>query len=195
MTDRKSRRIPQRATGGSGRFPPLSTSLGVFVKDGSDHEFRKLVYDLTRLSHLMLCNRKHFGAYIGVSDAQALMMTIIAETEDATVGHIAQQLEVSSQFVTTEVAHLVTKGIVAKRPNEADRRSTLLSLTPKGRDLLHKQAPLRRKTNDTMFRSLTMEQAAILQEIVSNLIADGRIALHELEAPQPRSGTAARRPQ
>src|ERR1700704_6190995 len=79
-------------------FPPLTTSLECFVKAGSDREVRSLIYDLTSLFNLMLRSRKQFASYIGVTEAQMLIMTIIAETQAATVGHIAKQLNVSSQF-------------------------------------------------------------------------------------------------
>jgi MarR family transcriptional regulator, organic hydroperoxide resistance regulator len=162
-------------------FPPLSTSLESFVKDGSDRAFRRLIYDLISFSNQMALNRKHFAAYIGVTEAQVLMMMIIAETQDATVGHLAQQLNVSSQFVTIEIGDLVKKNIIEKRPNEADRRSMFLSLTHKGRSLFREMAPLRRTASDLMFRSLTEDRARVLQEIISALLADSRIALHELE--------------
>jgi DNA-binding MarR family transcriptional regulator len=165
------------------RFPPLSTSLETFVKDGSDRRLRRLIYDLTSLFNGMVSNRRHFAAYMGVSEAQALMMFMIAETPDATVGQIAQRFNVSSQFATIEIGDLVKKDVIEKRPNEADRRSMFLQLTAKGKNLLRELAPLRRQANDTHWRSLTEDRATILQDIVSALIADGRAALHELEAP------------
>lgn len=168
------------------RFPPLSTSLENFVKDGSDREFRRLIYGLTALSSLMVRNREHFAAYIGVTDPQYLMITMIAENADATVGKVADLLGVSSQFVTVEIAKLIKKNIIAKKPNEADRRSMILELTPRGRTLLHELGPLRRKTNDLTFRSLNQQRAATLQELVTTLVEDARAALHELESPQMR---------
>jgi MarR family transcriptional regulator, organic hydroperoxide resistance regulator len=174
-----------------GPFPPLSTTLPAFVKGGSDAGFRELIYDLTALSNIIQRNRRHFGAYIGVSEAQALMMMIMSEREGVTVGSIAQQLDVTSQFVTTEIGNLVKRGIVQKRPNDADRRSMFLDLTARGRDLIRELGSLRRKTNDTVFRSLTEERAKVLKEVVVALIADGRVALHELESPhlrKPRKG-------
>jgi DNA-binding MarR family transcriptional regulator len=171
-------------------FPPLSTSIEWFVKNGSDHEFRELIYDLTSLSNLMLRGRKYFAAYIGVTEAQMLMMTIIAETPGATVGLIARQLNVTSQFVTIEINALVRQGIVAKQPNEADRRSMFLNLTSKGRSLIRELAPVRRQKNDATFRSLTPERARILKEILSALIADCTIVIHELEAPHLRGRKA-----
>jgi DNA-binding MarR family transcriptional regulator len=184
-------KAPQKdAVTGEEAFPPLTTSLEGFVKDGSDRAFRRLIYDLTSLFNQMIRNRKHFAAYIGVTEAQLLMMTIIAETKGATVGQIAQRLNVSSQFVTIEIGDLVKKNIVEKLPNEADRRSMLLNLTAKGRNLLCELAPIRRRTNDIHWRSLTEERARILQEMVSQLISDGESALHELEAPHLRGNRA-----
>jgi MarR family transcriptional regulator, organic hydroperoxide resistance regulator len=167
-------------------FPPLSTSLAAFVKNGSDLEFRRLIYDLLGLADLMRLNTDHFGRYIGRNNAQFHVMIIIADTPDATVSRIAQLMNVTSQFVTIEIGKLIRDGIVAKRHNETDRRSSFLDLTPKGRNLLRELAPLRRRTNDLHFRSLTEDRAKILKEIIETLIVDGRRALHELESPHVR---------
>ena len=180
------RTIHKDGAPGQELFPPLTTSLKAFIKGGSDAALRRLIYDLTSLFNQMMRNRKSFAAYIGVTEAQLLMMTIIAESRGSTVGQVAQQLNVSSQFVTIEIGTLVKKGIVAKQTNEADRRSALLNLTAKGRRLLCELAPLRCKVNDIHWRSLTEERAQILQEIVVTLISDGKSALHELEAPELR---------
>ncbi len=171
-------------------FPPLSTSLKSFMKDGTDREFRRLIYALMSLANQMARHRKLFAAYIGVTEAQAVMMRIIAETQGATVGHLAQKLNVTSQFVTIEIGGLVKRHIVEKRPNKADRRSMFLSLTPKGKNLLRELAPILRKANDMHFRSLTEDRARILQEIVATLISDGMSALHEFEAPHRRGQMA-----
>ena len=149
-----------------------------------------MIYSLTALSSLMVRNREHFAAFIGVTDAQYMMITMIAENAGATVGKVADLLGVSSQFVTIEIAKLVKKNIVAKKPNEADRRSMILELTAKGRTLLYELGPLRRGANDTTFRSLSDPRAKTLQEIVTTLVEDARNALHELEAPQMRGVTA-----
>ena len=164
-------------------FPPPTTTLKVFLKNGSDSALRRLIYNLTSLFNQMVRNRKHFAAYIGVTEAQFLSMTIIAELKTSTVGEIAQRLFVSSQFITIEVGDLVRRGIVEKLPNEADRRSMLLKLSTKGERLLRELAPLRRMVNDVHWRSLTEERAKLLQEIVDTLLADGRNALHEIEGP------------
>jgi len=181
---------PNPSPGMTERFPPLSTSLDSFVKDGSDREFRRLIYSLTALSSLMVRNREHFASYIGVTDPQYMMITLIAENADATVSKLAELLGVSSQFVTAEIAKLTTKRIVAKKPNQADRRSMILELTAKARALLNELGPLRRRINDLTFHSLDAARAATLQDIVGTLVEDARAALHELESPQLRGRKA-----
>ena len=187
--DRRLRsRTDQSSTGEA--FPPLSVSLKSFVKGQSDREFRRLIYSLVGLAHLMARNREHFGRYIGVTDPQYVIITLIAESTQATVGKLAEQMNVTSQFITIEVGKLLKKNIVEKRPNHADRRSSLLHLTPKGDRLLSELGPLRRRTNDLMFRSLTQDGTKVLQQILDTLLLDGKSALHELEAPHMR-GTKA----
>ena len=180
----------RRGSNGQEPFPPLSTSLGPFVKDGTDRQFRKLIYNLLDLIDLMKSNRKYFAEYLGVTDAQLMMMLRIADYPDMTVSRLAEQLSVSSPFVTAEIAKLAKKMIVEKRPNQVDRRSMHLALTPKGQALMRELGPLRLRTNDIMFKSLTDERARELQDIVSVLIVDARNALHELEAPEMRGKRA-----
>jgi DNA-binding MarR family transcriptional regulator len=171
-------------------FPPLSISNESLLRDGSDRDFRRLIYSLLRFSEMIVRHRDIYGAYVGVSGPQYHMMTIIAETPNTTVGHIAKTISVSDQFVTSEVGKLVKKAIVEKTPDPADRRSVLLNLTGKGRNLLRELGPLRRESNDLMYRSLTGERAALLQEIMDTLIGDAEIALYELDAPHRRGQKA-----
>src|SRR5580692_8453015 len=142
---------------------PLTTTLKSFVKGGSDREFRRLIYSLVALGNQMALHRKTYASHIGVSEAQAVMLRMIAESQGATVGQLAQQLHVTSQFVTIEIGDLVKKGIIEKRPNEADRRSMLLRLTDKGESLVRELSTIMRIGNDIHFRSLTEDRAKLLQ--------------------------------
>ena len=173
----------------SEKFPPLTTTLEALLLDGSDSQLRQLIYELIGLSALMIHNREHFADYIGVTDPQFMMMSIVAEGA-ATVGGIATRLGVSSQFVTTEIGKLEAADIVDRRANEADRRSMLLLLTDKGRSLVRELAPMRRRINDITFRSLTTERAAVLHEILTDLISDARTANHELQSPDMKGRKA-----
>jgi MarR family transcriptional regulator, organic hydroperoxide resistance regulator len=172
------------------RFPPLSISIESFLKDGSDREFRQLIYSLLSFSSLMTRHRDYYASYIGVTGPQYSMMTLIAEIPCATVGDIAEQMRVSSPFVTAEINKLIRKNIIEKRPNETDRRSMYLDLTPKGQSLLRELGPIRRESNDIMYGSLTGDRARMLKEIMNRLIQDAENALHALEAPHLRGKKA-----
>ena len=189
-----NRKRPSRVTagdnssGGDGRSagapsPPLTTTLKTFVKGGSDRELRKLVYTLVALGNLMSRHRKLCADHIGVSEAQAIMLRMIAESQDATVGRLAQQLQVTSQFVTIEIGDLVKNGIVEKRPNKADRRSMLLRLTAKGEGLVRELSTIMRIGNDIWLRSLSEDRAKLLQDTLNALLAHGIEATHAISAP------------
>src|SRR5262249_39282536 len=115
---------------------------------------------------------------------------LIADDPGMTVGRLAKLLNVSSPFVTAEIAKLIKKEIVEKTPNDADGRSMLLMLTPKGQTLLCELGPVRRRINDLTFNSLTQERARLLQDIVDGLVADARNAAHEITAPHMRGKRA-----
>jgi len=186
---------PKAPAAGAGPRPgtrgeTASTSIKELMDKGTDRPFRELLYRLLRLGNVMAANQEHFARYIGVQPAQLMMMAVVLDTDQATVGDIAAQLEVSSQFVTREMGKLVRKGLIEKRDNEADGRSVLLTLAPLGRRLMNELGPLRRSTNDRMFRSLDDGQIAQLRDIVEILVRDGKEGLHELEAPQFRHAQA-----
>lgn len=149
-----------------------------------------LLVRLVRLANLMRSNQEHFARYVDVSVPQFLVLRELQDAPLSTVGQIAARLEVTSQFVTIETGKLIDKGLVEKRPNEADRRSVVLALTGTGRTLLEEVAPLRCQTNERMFGSLSTEQIVQLEAVIGTVLADGREALHALETPSWRAQRA-----
>src|SRR6202789_3064731 len=188
---REDKMRKQRESGKIERFPPLSISLETFLKDGTDRKFRHLIYSLLNFSALMIRHRECYASYIGVTGSQYSMVVIIADAQLATVGHVAEQMGVASQFVTGEISKLIEKDIIEKTPNEMDRRSILLKLTPRGQRLLRELGPIRRESNDLMYGSLTADRGRALQEIIDKLIEDGNSALHAFDAPQRRGMKAS----
>lgn len=170
---------PERKDG----FPPVSTSLEAFLVNGSDRAFRELIYKVLSTSTHMLRARDRFAAHMGVSGPQYSMMVAIGEAGTATVGQIAARLHVSSPFVTAEIGKLIKRGIVDRRPNDADRRSNILVLTDTGKQLIRDVGPLRRMTNDMIFGSLNASQARALNRIMGLLLADSERALREINPP------------
>ena len=184
----KERKQPESGT--TECFPPLSISIETFLKDGTDREFRRLIYSLLSFSALMMRHREYYASYIGVTGSQYSMLAVIAEARLATVGYVAEQMGVASQFVTAEINKLIGKKIVEKTPNETDRRSMLLRLTLNGQNLLSELGPIRRESNDLMYGSLTGDRGRTLQGIMDTLIQDANSALHALDAPHRRGRRA-----
>jgi len=164
-------------------FPPLSTSMEFFIDGDSDQRFRELIYKVLSISTLMLRARDRFAAEMGVTGPQYSMMVAIGEAGTATVGQIAERLHVSSPFVTAEIGKLVKRGILSRQPNESDRRSSLLTLTARGKDLIRDVGPFRCATNDMIFGSLSSPQARVFSEIVDKLLSDGERAIHHIHPP------------
>lgn len=170
--------------------PPLTTSLKAFVKNGSDHAFRELMFELNSLFNQMRQHQEHFARYIGVNPAQFTFILVIAEVSDVTVRQIADRMNVSSPFVTAEIGKLVDMGIVCKKPNDRDRRSSFLKLTQKGESLMRELAAILRRANDLHFRSLTEDSARAFKETIHAIVTDGRRVLHELQSPDMRDALA-----
>ena len=187
---RNDKKWKQADPGTTERFPPLSTSLEAFLKDGTDREFRHLINSLLSFSALMTRHREYYASYIGVTGSQYSMITLIAEARFATVGDVAEQMHVASQFVTAEISKLIRKNIVEKTPNETDRRSMHLRLTLKGQNLLRELGPIRRESNDLVYGSLTEDRGRALQDILDTLIEDADSELHALHAPHRREKKA-----
>jgi MarR family transcriptional regulator, organic hydroperoxide resistance regulator len=164
-------------------FPPLTISLETFVKDGSDRGFRELIFDLIALNNQMQSHVDRFARHIGTTNGQFHVLMALARTSGLTAGELAELMNVMSPLATIEIGGLVRKGLIERRSNENNRRSSLLNLTPKGRELVRQVAPLLRRVNDLHFRSLTAERAALLTETVHAIVADGRRIMDELDAP------------
>ncbi|PZU83285.1 MAG: hypothetical protein DI528_17420 [Shinella sp.] len=165
------------------QFPPPSTTLPHLLVDGSDHQFRGMVYDLLSLSAMMLKTRELYGAYIGVSAPQYTILMVVAEHGSTTVGRLAATLHTSGPFITSEVNKLVKRGHLRRRPNDTDRRSTYIELTDFGRAEVLKVAPMRTCANDIVFGSLKPAEAAMFQHLVGAMVKDLERAIHTLEGP------------
>ena len=167
-----------------------STTLAPLLKDGSERSFRTLIVRLMSLVNLMRRNQERFGEFIGVSLPQFQMLVVVNDNPGLTIGDIASRLEVTSPFVTAEIGKLVAQGVVEKRQSAEDRRVVHIHLTDHGFALIRELGPLRRRTNDLMFGSLTAERAALLYEMVDMIVSDGRQANHELDGPDRRNQRA-----
>jgi DNA-binding MarR family transcriptional regulator len=151
---------------------PITTARPEFLGDGTGERFRQMVNDLFTIAVRMDAVRERFSRLVGVSPPQYGIVVTVAQLDGrgATVRAVAEHLHVSGAFVTAETGKLVRRGLLAKRPNPADGRSVLVSLTPRGRKALEAALPHIRAVNDAFFGKLDADDFARLCALAARLV-------------------------
>jgi DNA-binding MarR family transcriptional regulator len=93
------------------------------------------------------------------------VLTLIAENPGGSLVRLARALSVTPPNITTMVDRLETKGLIARRPSEEDRRAHVLHVTPKGAELVRK-ATLKIMQAESETLPLTPGEQAILAELL-----------------------------
>lgn len=86
-----------------------------------------------------------------------------------TMGELSARLMVTSGNVTGLVDAMETEGLVARQPHPTDRRSTLIALTPQGRELFARMAPAHAGWIEGLMAGLSRGEAARLMELLGKL--------------------------
>jgi DNA-binding MarR family transcriptional regulator len=77
----------------------------------------------------------------GLSMGQFEFLRVIGGRDDCRVNDLAQDIAITVGATSKAVDRLEAAGWVSRRPNPANRRSSLLALTPAGRRLLDAATP------------------------------------------------------
>lgn len=172
--------------GNDGRV--LTVSLPALIVDGSDSEFRRLVYALVIVSDRFDRLREELGRMIGLSGRQYHILMVVEEqsaTRPVSVGSVADALHVSGAYITMETAKLVRKKLLRKRTNPRDRRGVLLSLTPSGRRAVRISVPHLRRINDCLFAPFNRADFRSFRRIMDNMVEGTEQALAMASALVP----------
>jgi len=177
---KKTRRSPLQ---GSGFSVPSTISRRDYFKDGSDDWFRDALYRLVQaLSRLLVC-REAFGRQLGLTGSQFTVLIGVAYRQGdtgVTVASLANYIGLAATHVTTEVGRLIRKDLLIKRRNESDRRSVLISLSPRGEAAVESVAPMVRGINDLLFKNIDRKQFGTMNEFVQTLLTNSEYAIAEI---------------
>jgi len=157
-----------------GYHPPLSITRRALLNHGSDLEFRRLIYRLLVVEERLRRARAYFGRLIGLSGPQYMLLVSVAYLQGATgitVRSLARNLRVTSAFITAESRRLIERGLLAKRRNPHDSRSTLLSVTAAGRRRIEQVVPEVRRVNDLFFQKVTKDSFRQARRFLDQLLA------------------------
>lgn len=163
-----------------GYHPPLSITRRALLERGSDLEFRRLIYRLVVVEERLRHARAYFGRRIGLSGPQYMLLISVAYLQGATgitVRSLARNLRVSSAFITGESRRLIERGLLAKRRNPHDSRSTLLSVTAAGRRRIEEVVPEVRRVNDLFFQNVTKDSFRHAKRFLEQLLDGSAQAL------------------
>jgi len=169
--------------------PPLSTSRRALLVDGDDSEFRRLIYRLSAVEERLRHARSYLGRRIGLSGPQYMLLITVAYLQGAAgiaVSSLARDLRVTSAFITAESRRLVARGLLAKRRNPHDSRSTLLSLTGAGRRRIARIVPEIGRVNDLFFGGVSAASFRCAQRFLDELAAGSSAAMAYIEQREAR---------
>lgn len=74
-------------------------------------------------------------AHYNISMGQAYILSALLEQDGSTLTRLCQRANLESSSLTTMVDRLERDGLVERRPSTEDRRTTLLYITDKGREI------------------------------------------------------------
>lgn len=124
------------------------------------------------------CYRPQLDA-IGLTYPQYLVMLVLWERGEATVTSIGSALQLETGTLSPLLKRLEAAGFVARRRQESDERSVLVSLTPAGRDLQGRVPEIVRRVGEAT--GMSTDEIAALRQTLDTLTRTLRAA----DAAQP----------
>jgi len=169
-----------------GYQPPVTVTRRALLVGGSDVEFRRLIYRLLLVEERLRRVRDFLARRIGLTGPQYTLLITVAYLQGASgipVRSLARNLRVTSAFITSESQRLIERGLLAKRPNPHDSRSTLISVTAAGRRRIDKLVPELRTVNNAFFAQVSAASFRHAMRFLEELLAGSesvmaRIAKH-----------------
>jgi DNA-binding MarR family transcriptional regulator len=108
-----------------------------------------------------------------VSPSQVRALAVLAEHGDCRLGTLAQHLRIAPRSATEVVDGLEDRGLIIRRSDPDDRRATVVTLTPPGRDVVSAIGAARSAEADRFFAVLDDGDRADLARILRLLQRPG----------------------
>lgn len=124
-----------------------------------------LIASLRDVGHLMRMQ------YEGKA-SQKRILILLSESEALTQKELTERLGIQPGSASEILAKLENADLIARVPNDADRRTTDVRLTEHGRALALEAAAQRRQRHEEMFACLSGEEKARLLALLEKLRAD-----------------------
>lgn len=165
------------------------------VSTGADLD-RKLLAAIERLARALRAARQQAATRRALSLLGTSILETLADERPRRVGDLAAELDVSQPTASDALAALEDRGLVRRRRDPADRRGTVVTLTPTGADLAFAIAdelsPLLAATAgsaDEQATTLWVVLGEIARLQAAGIITVNRSCLtcHHYQPPRPRT--------
>lgn len=105
-----------------------------------------------------------------ITGPQLFMLHLIHQEGKCKLAHLADRMEVKPSAITVMIDRLEKAGYVERTHDEQDRRSILVQITPRGRDVLQKAGQERDKVLKSYLDKLTEDEIHTLAELLEKMI-------------------------
>ena len=127
-------------------------------------------YDmLIALRQIIRCTDLHSKKLVkkyGLTGPQLILIQVIANEGEIVLGTLAKKVSLSQATVTNIVERLEQRGLLSRRKTENDKRRVIVSVTPKGKEILTQKPSLLDESFTRKFDGLEdWEQNLILSMI------------------------------
>ena len=131
----------------------------------------QLCFRLYTASRLVIQCYRPFLEKINLTYPQYLVMMVLWEKDNISVGDISHRLSLESNTTTPLLKRMEKDGIIKRRKNNKDTRQTIVSLTEKGKEL-------EEKTKDIPFcmaeyikdKNISIQELANILPVLDNII-------------------------
>lgn len=127
----------------------------------------KMIINLRDLNHMMRM------LYEGKA-SQKRILIILNESEKITQRDLTQRLGIQPGSASEILSKMEGAGWIMRTQNEADRRTTDVSLTESGRELAREALAQRQRRHEEMFSCLSEEEKQELLSLLEKVCADWR---------------------
>jgi DNA-binding MarR family transcriptional regulator len=140
------------------------------MRDISIAPERTLFFRFKRAHHLLYvyASRKVAEA-TGALSAQVAAVVHLARRDRVTVRELGDELGLNSAGITGLVTRLERDGLARRAPSATDRRALSVQLTPHGRKLAARVAPLLVAMSARMTEGFTSQEVAIVERFLDHL--------------------------
>jgi DNA-binding MarR family transcriptional regulator len=145
-----------------------------------DAKLRMFVADMYAAMSLLRLLRQEIASALSLSSAEYSVLLAVWYLErgnDMTLRAIADHLHVAPAYVTAEVARLVDKGLLTKKPDLVDRRAVGVELTATSREMLAPLAPMLRDVNASLLVGVVLRDLDPVHRFFKAIIANGYDAI------------------